>query len=43
MKVSFSPDIIPNGWLGLKHQLTNYSLFSQSEVGQASMDHDGTI
>ena len=23
MKVSFSPDIIPNGWLGLKHQLTS--------------------
>ena len=24
MKVSFSPDIIPNGWLDWKHQLTNY-------------------
>ena len=24
MKVSFSPDIILCGWLGLKHQLTNY-------------------
>ena len=23
MKVSFSPDIIPSGWLGSKHQLTN--------------------
>ena len=23
MKVSLSPDITPNGWLGLKHQLTN--------------------
>ena len=23
MKVSFSPNIIPNGWLGSKHQLTN--------------------
>ena len=23
MKVSFSPDIIPSGWLGLKHQLTD--------------------
>ena len=23
MKVSHSPDIIPCGWLGLKHQLTN--------------------
>ena len=26
MKVSFSPDIVLSGWLGLKHQLTN-SLF----------------
>ena len=24
MEVSFSPDIIPNGWLGSEHQLTNY-------------------
>ena len=24
MKVSFSPDIILCGWVGLKHQLTNY-------------------
>ena len=23
MKVSFSPDIIPSGWLGSKHQITN--------------------
>ena len=23
MKLSFSPDIIPSGWLGSKHQLTN--------------------
>ena len=23
MKVSFSPDTIPSGWLGSKHQLTN--------------------
>ena len=23
MKVSFSPDVIPSGWLGSKHQLTN--------------------
>ena len=23
MKVSFNPDIIPSGWLGSKHQLTN--------------------
>ena len=23
IKVSFSPDIIPSGWLGLKHQWTN--------------------
>ena len=27
MKVSFSPDIILCGWLGLKHQLTNYCVF----------------
>ena len=24
MKVSFSPDIIPSGWLGSKHQLTKF-------------------
>ena len=23
MKVSFSPDVIPSGWLGSKHQITN--------------------
>ena len=26
MKVSFSPDIIPSGWLGSKHHLTNIGL-----------------
>ena len=24
MKVSFSPNIIPSGWLGSRHQLANY-------------------
>ena len=28
MKVSFSRDIIPSGWLGSKHQLTNSMKFS---------------
>ena len=32
MKVSLSPDIILCGWLGLKHQLTNYL-----PLGQASL------
>ena len=31
MKVSFSPDIIPSGWLGLKLQLTN-QLFSSAHM-----------
>ena len=26
MKISFSPDIIPRGWLGSKHQLSNWLL-----------------
>ena len=28
MKVSFRPDIIPGGWLGSKHQLTNCEILS---------------
>ena len=32
MKVSPSPDIILCGWLGLKHQLTNYQFFRQLSV-----------
>ena len=32
MKVSFSPDIIPSGWLGSKHQLTNEVSFWDNPV-----------
>ena len=28
LKVSYSPDIIPSGWLGSKHQLTNFFCLS---------------
>ena len=35
MKVSFSPDIIHSGWLGSKHQLTNYLI--TEEAGELYM------
>ena len=31
MEVSFSPDIIHSGWLGSKHQLTNFVLWVLSD------------
>ena len=30
MKIPFSPDIIPSGWLGSEHQLTNWSIATSS-------------
>ena len=41
MKVFFSPDIIHCGWLGLKHQLSNYlTLLRLLLLGRNKQDHD---
>ena len=48
MKVSFSPDIIPSGWLGSKHQLTNYltnlgPTLKEGTVDRLGVSADGTL
>ena len=37
MKVSFSPDVMPSGWLGSKHQLTN--LHSERQTPSRSFQY----